>query len=147
MIYGRGTIALIYVDGLLFFGPKQDNIDEVIKYLEDSGLYLTVEEDVYDFMGFVVTTYNISGKVTLNQRGLTKKVMKIVVMLDINKKNNPEATMTLGTYDNKTHFYETWEYASILGMLMYLSRNSRPEIQFEVHQCTRLTHNPRKSHA
>ena len=31
-------------------------------------------------------------------------------------------------------------------MLVYISRNSRPAIQLEVHQCSRLTHNPSKSH-
>jgi hypothetical protein len=31
-------------------------------------------------------------------------------------------------------------------MLMYLSSNSRPDIQFAVHQCARFTHSPRKIH-
>ena len=31
MLYGRGIIALIYVDDVIFFGPYQDNIDEVVK--------------------------------------------------------------------------------------------------------------------
>ncbi len=32
-------------------------------------------------------------------------------------------------------------------MLLYLSSNSRPDIQFAVHQCARFTHSPRASHA
>jgi hypothetical protein len=32
-------------------------------------------------------------------------------------------------------------------MLLYLSSNSRPDIQFAVHQCARFTHNPKESHA
>ena len=51
MLYGRGMISLIYVDGVLLFGTEQDNIDEVIKEIEDSGLSLTVEEDVYTLFG------------------------------------------------------------------------------------------------
>ena len=43
MFYGRGTIELIYVENVLFFGPDQDNIDEFIKELEDDDLSLTVE--------------------------------------------------------------------------------------------------------
>jgi hypothetical protein len=31
-------------------------------------------------------------------------------------------------------------------MLMYLCSNSRPDIQFAVHQCARFTHYPKKSH-
>ena len=42
MLYVRGIIALIYVNGVLFFGTDQDNIDEVIKKLEEAGIYLTV---------------------------------------------------------------------------------------------------------
>ena len=52
MFYGRGMISIIYDDDALLFGPDQDNIDEVIKELEDAGLSLTVEDDVYDFLGF-----------------------------------------------------------------------------------------------
>ena len=32
-------------------------------------------------------------------------------------------------------------------MIMYLASNSRPEIQFAVHQCARFTHNPKQSHS
>ena len=42
---------------------------------------------------------------------------------------------------------EDWEYASIIGMLMYLANNSRPDIAHAVHACARYTHSPKKSHA
>ena len=32
-----------------------------------------------------------------------------------------------------------WNYASVVGMLMYLASNSRPDIAFAVHQCARLS--------
>ena len=41
---------------------------------------------------------------------------------------------------------ETWSYASVVGMMMYLSTNSRPDIAYAVHQCARFTHCPRRSH-
>ena len=44
-------------------------------------------------------------------------------------------------------YQEEWSYPSVIGMLLYLSSNSRPDIQFAVHQCARFTHNPKKSHA
>ena len=31
IFYGRGVISLIYFDDVIFFGPDQDKIDEVIK--------------------------------------------------------------------------------------------------------------------
>ena len=54
MLYGRVMVAIIYVDDVLLFGPDQDNIDEVIKELEDAGLSLTVKEYGYDFLGVEV---------------------------------------------------------------------------------------------
>ena len=82
-------IALIYVDYVLFFGPNQDKIDEVFKEIEDSGLFLTVEEDVYALLGVEVNIDNQSGKVTMAQGGLNKKVMNTVGMIDSNKKTHP----------------------------------------------------------
>ena len=39
-----------------------------------------------------------------------------------------------------------WKYASVIGMLLYLASNSRPDITFAVHQCARFTHSTKKSH-
>ena len=52
ILYVRGIIVLIYVDDELFSGTDQDNIGEVIKELEDSGLSLTVKDNVHDLLGF-----------------------------------------------------------------------------------------------
>ena len=41
---------------------------------------------------------------------------------------------------------ESWEYASAVGMFMYLGGNAYPEIQFAVHQCAHFTHAPKHSH-
>ena len=97
-------IALIYVDDKIFFGTDQYNIDEVIKKLEDDGISLTVEEDVYGFLEVEGHNHKHSGKVTLAQLGLTKKVLKIMVILDSNKKTTPAATMPSGTYSDEPPF-------------------------------------------
>ena len=44
-------------------------------------------------------------------------------------------------------FTETWQYNSIIGMLMYLTANTRPDIAYAVHQAARFSHAPRHSHA
>ena len=41
---------------------------------------------------------------------------------------------------------EEWSYPSIVGMLLYLSTNTRPDITFAVSQVARFGHNPKKSH-
>ena len=68
---------------------------------------MTVEDDVYDFLVVEVNTDKQSGKVTLTQLGLTKKVLKIVGMLDSNNTTPPEATIPLGKDADVTPFNET----------------------------------------
>ena len=51
MLYVKGIISLIYVDDVLLFVPDQGNIDEIIKVLEDTRIYLNFEYDVCDFLG------------------------------------------------------------------------------------------------
>ena len=50
MLYGRVVIALIYAGDVIFFGPYQDNIFEVIKELEDYGISLTIEGGVINMV-------------------------------------------------------------------------------------------------
>jgi hypothetical protein len=42
---------------------------------------------------------------------------------------------------------ETWSYRSIVGMLLYLSTNTRPDIAMAVSQVARFSSNPKQSHA
>ena len=67
-------------------------------------------------------------------------MLKKVEMLD--SSNNALGKNAYGNY-----FYEPWEYASVVGMLMYLYSNYRPDIQFTVQQYARFTYNSRKSHS
>ena len=58
----------------------------------------------------------------------------------------PASQKPLGTDKNGPEFAEQWSYSSVVGMLLYLAANSRPEIAYVVHQCARFTHNPKASH-
>jgi hypothetical protein len=64
-----------------------------------------------------------------------------------NTVDTPATTDPLGTDLEGEPFHEDWGYASVVGMLMYLANNTRPDIAFATHQCARFTHNPKKSHA
>ena len=146
LFYGRGFIILIYVDDCLFFGPDQAKIESFIQELEDDGMTLTREDDAFHFLGVEVITHD-DGKVELLQKGLIKKVLKTLGMENANTKKTPASNIPLGTDADGAPFNEEWQYASVVGMLLYLSSNSRPDIQFAVHQCARFTHSPRASHA
>ena len=82
---------------------------------------------------------------TFLQTGLIDKVLKATGMEECNAKPTPACTTALGTDSEGPRCQLSWDYASVIGMLMYLTSNSWPDIQFAV-QCARFTHNPRASH-
>ena len=147
LFYGRGFMILVYVDDCLFFGPDESKIDEFIQELLDDGMALTKEDgDAFHFLGVEVKDHQ-NGTLELRQVGLIEKVLKTMGMTNGNRKKTPASRTPLGTDANGAPFNENWEYASVIGMLLYLSSNSRPDIQFAVHQCARFTHAPKASHA
>ena len=58
----------------------------------------------------------------------------------------PANPKPVGKYVNDKPFEASWECASVVGMMLYLSGNSRPDITFAVDQAARFTHAPKKSH-
>ena len=54
----------------------------------------------------------------------------------------------LGTYINGYEDMRDWpnSYASVIGMMLYLASDTRPDISFGVYQCAWFTHNTNVSH-
>jgi hypothetical protein len=82
----------------------------------------------------------------LTQTGLFKKVLGAMGTLEYNTQGLPTLPTPLGTDTNGPLRKGKWNYASVIGMLMYLSSNAHPKIQFAVHQCAHFTHCPYASH-
>ena len=129
-------------------------MDKVLEELQLAGLELKTEKDTndssYDFLGIHVThTKDKEGNeiIKLTQLGLIKKFLECVGMVDCNAKATPCIVQPLGTDATGVRHHEPWDYASAVGMLMYLAGNAYPEIQYAVHQCARFTNAPRHSHA
>jgi histone deacetylase 1/2 len=147
LFFGKGVICLSYVDDVLFFSKSKGKIDNLISSLKDE-FKLTEEDsgDAFDFLGVSIKRHHDTGEVELTQTGLINKVLAATGMSECNAKSTPAASTPLGTDKNGAPCQEEWDYASVVGMLMYLCSNSRPDIQYAVHQCSRFTHCPRKSH-
>ncbi len=61
-------------------------------------------------------------------------------------KHTPALPKPLGKDDKGMNCCKQWSYSSVVGMMMYLSSNSRLDIAFAVHQCARFTHCPKRLH-
>jgi hypothetical protein len=153
MYYGRGMMMIItyYVDDTLLFGPNVKEMEKVITELEGLGYGLTREEGdkttVFAFLGVSILLDPVMKKLKMTQKGLIKKVLASTGMSNCNTWGSPALSSPLGTdADGPPHHKDSWNFASAVGMLMYLLSNAHSEIQFSVHQCAHFTHCPRASH-
>ena len=143
-------ICVIHVDDTVFAGPDQNRIDEEIKVLgikqsdEEKPLEFRDEGELSAFLGINIDKIE-EDKYYLSQSGVIDKVLSEAGMADCNPNATPSTLEPLGPSEDEERMNESWEYASIIGMLMYLANNTRPDIAHAVHTCPTYTHNPKKS--
>ena len=156
LFHNKDVICLIYVGDCLLFSKEQAKIDKLLKDLKNPRdksheQYLLEEED--NVSGFLGIHFNKKRdddrevfKIELTQTGLIKRILIATRMDDCTKIATPSETRALGKDKQGDPPIERWSYASVVGMLLYLASNSRPDIAFEVHQCARFMHRTKRSH-
>jgi Reverse transcriptase (RNA-dependent DNA polymerase) len=139
-------MVLNYCDDQIWLSPDNALIEEYAGKLKALGYELTLEKegDMFAFLGIDFKRHG--SKIELSQRGLIEKVINYVGLKDCTPRSTPAATAPLGSDKNGTAFQESWSYPAAVGMLLYLSSNTRPDIQFAVHQVARFSHSPKQSH-
>ena len=148
LFISKDVICVCFVDDCLFFARSADAIDRVIDDLQQpnpTAFKLKVESDVAGFLGILMKKQN-DGSIELLQTGLIDRILKVTGLEDSSLKWTPAETTPLGKDPNGSMCVERWSYASVVGMMMYLASNSRPDIAFAVHQCARFAHAPKRSH-
>lgn len=145
----RTCICICYVDDCLFFARDMKTINQVTASLQDKSrgdsLLLNVEDDVAGFLGILMKKHE-DNSIELLQTGLIDRIISVTGLQDSNATLTPADKAPLGTDKEGASCEESWSYASVVGMLMYLASNSRPDVAFAVHQCARFTHCPKRSH-
>ena len=83
---------------------------------------------------------------TMTPPGLIKKVIETTGMELCSANKTPTSQTVLGSDPELPAIKEAWKYASVVGMLLYLSMSTRPDIVFAVSQEAPFTSNPKQSH-
>ena len=101
-----------------------------------------------EFLGIDIKTLDDVG-FQFCQTGLIRKVLEATGMEHCNGFPTPtKVEVPLGkdavSYEAKRDWPNS--YASVIGMMLYLASNTRPDISFAVHKCARFTHNTKVSH-
>ena len=145
------VICVCYVDDCLWWSPEQRHIDDAIERVKVN-MDLEVEDSVDGFLGISVNRKlgeDGEEEIHLTQSGL---IDRVITALGLDKENsNGIRTPALDAplpqdKDGEPHDLG-FNYASVVGMAMYLCNNSRPELAFAVHQCARHSFKPTRKHA
>ena len=138
-------MVVLYVDDAGISAPNQKIIDHLLHQLTtDQGLALTKEGSFEEFLGIQFDKKN-DGSILLTQKGLTEKTLAAAGMTDCSPNKTPCAQLGLGSDPHGSPMEDPWNYASIVGMLLYLTTNTRPDIAFTVSQVARFTASPKKA--
>ena len=124
-------ICISYVDDILIFAKNDKVIEKLILDLKEDGAQLNREDDVAGFLGVDIVRHD-GDKIEMTQLGLTKKIVEALGLADCNPKTTPAANGTLPKDEFGEECDGTFNYASVLGMILYLQGHTRPNISFAV---------------
>ncbi len=147
LFFKRDLLVILYVDNASIAAPNEGLIDEFVEGLKKKGFDLTREGSFSEFLGIKFEEDTKAGTITLTQQGLIKMIIAATGLEDCNPNWTPAEQTALGKYPEGPPIHEDWSYPSIVGMLLYLSMNTRLDICFAVSQVARFNHNPKQSHA
>ena len=146
LMFAKDLIVIQYVDDLGIAGKDMKTIDALLQNLKKEGFELTKEGTFAEYLGIQYTNLE-NGSILMNQPGLIQKIIEATDMKDCNPNRTPTTKEALGMDPDGKRMTEKWNYRSIVGMLLYLSTNTRPDISYAVSQVARFSHNPKQSHA
>jgi len=147
-LYRKDCLIVVYVDDVGIAAPNQGIIDQLCEDLRSKphNLLLSQEGKFEKFLGIMFEKQD-DGAISCSQPGLIKKILDATNMHDCKVNSTPCTQTALGSDPDGAPMKETWNYASVVGMLLYLSTNTRTDISYAVSQVARFTTKPKQSHA
>jgi hypothetical protein len=128
-------MVLNYCDDQIWLSPDNALIERYVATLENIGYDLSIEDKGDNMFGFLgIETKRKGSSIELTQTGLINKVISYCGMDNRTTPPTPAAADPLGSDLTGKPFSEEWSYPAVVGMLLYLASNTRPDIQFAVHQ-------------
>jgi Reverse transcriptase (RNA-dependent DNA polymerase) len=146
LFYTKDITLVCYVDDIIMAAKSKEQLDTLVSNLAETS-DLTGEGELESFLGIKVDRSEDNKTFTLTQPALIARIIETTGMMEANPRTTPAPQETLGKGVDGPAMSEEWNYASVVGMLLFVSNNTRPELAFAVNQCARFTHNPKQSHA
>ena len=147
VFYKKDMVYILYTDDSIIAGSDKQAINRTIEQIKESGLDITIEGDIKDFLGINITRQN--DQYHLSQPQLIQSILRDLSLTQANvkPKETPMASSRiLHRHSQSPNFDGSFNYRSIIGRLNYLEKASRPDLSYSVHQCARYSADPRTEH-
>jgi hypothetical protein len=142
--------AIVYVDDILLFSKSDGDIDKVITNLHKRGIDIRKEGTAEGFLGVAIDRISTGPiqQIKLTQADLAKRIVEALGLCSkySTSISTPAEAAPLPKDDQGDPPSGNFNYAAVIGMLLYLCGHSRPDIAFAVHQCARYTFKPTRRH-
>ena len=145
LFYCKTTVLVCYVDDITMAGSDSNFLDALLVADLKVDADLTEKGELAALLGIQVSRKVLA--FTLTQTALTDRIISTLGLDSATPTWTPPTQESLGSDIDGFPMTETWNYRSVIGMLLYLSSNSSPDIAFAVHQCARFSHASKQSHA
>ena len=125
---------ILCVDDARMAAPKRKNVEDFVEEPQAKGFESEIKGDSAKCLGIGVKE-KADGTRHMTQKGLIQKIVEATKMKGCKPNWTPAKREALGTdpdgerWDNKE-----WNYASVVGMLLCVSNNARPDMTFAVSQ-------------
>ena len=147
LFFKPGMMACVYVDDLVMAFKDPAEKDKFFETMKEYGFTLSIDDTLESYLGIKFEKLE-DGSFNMTQPALIDKIIEATGMQSCNKSPTPAApNQPLAKDPDGAPFDEDWSYPSLVGMLMYLTTNTRPDLCFAVSQVARFTHDPKESHA
>ena len=148
LFIGPDVICVVYVDDLIFWSWDLAHVDRVAVELCKLGVALEQEEDAAGFLGVDFVHDKSTGLIEMKQTGLIKRVIEALGLDDgyAKGKHTPAESKPLVKDGDGEAASLGFSYASVVGMLLYLSGHTCPDIAYAVNCCARYMFAPKHSH-
>ena len=130
LFIGKTVIVVIYVDDVLLYSKDEAEIDALLKKLQGAGVSIHKEGTADGFLGVDITWESTDKgiRVTLLQAGFAKRVVEALGLCSSMSTaiSTPAEAAPLPKDADGEPASGSFNYAAVVGMLLYLSGHSRP---------------------
>jgi len=154
-IHDNGIIIAIYVDDLLILGPNISDI-EALKLQFAERFQMKDLGSIGWYLGMYITRDRAGRTLWINQSTYIKRAIELLGMSDCSPTKTPmhhRCQLKKNVYWKSKEWVEyqaTPEeiagYQSIIGTLMWIACQTRPDIAYAVGKCSRYAANPTPDH-